>query len=126
MSTIMIVDDAQFVRQHVGRVLGEAGFVVIEATDGEDAVVQLRAHPEVALVFCDVNMPKRNGIELLETLRGDPALMRVKVVMLTTEGQGELIRKAKSLGALGWIVKPFKPEALVATARRLAGAVSAA
>lgn len=123
---VLIVDDASFVREHVSSVLSTAGFSVLQAADGDDALVQLGRHPDTALVLCDVNMPNKNGLEFLEIVRRPEAYPRLRVVMLTTEGQAELIQRAKSAGALGWIVKPFKPESLVATVRRLTGVPAAA
>jgi two-component system chemotaxis response regulator CheY len=123
--TVMIVDDSQTVRQAVGLVLTGAGFDVIEGFDGLDAMEKLRGTPDVALVFCDVNMPRMNGLELLETMRQDPAVAGTPVVMLTSEGQASLVARAKDAGAKGWIVKPFKPEFLLAAVKKLARAAAA-
>jgi two-component system chemotaxis response regulator CheY len=112
---VLVIDDSQVVRLQVSRVLVTAGYSVIEACDGQDALDKVTSHPELALVLCDINMPRMNGIEFLERLRP-----RVPVVMLTTEGQLELRQRAKALGAQGWIKKPFKPEHLVETVRKLA------
>ena len=120
---ILIVDDSSFVRQHVRRVLEEAQFDVIEAADGDQALEVLAANGDVALVICDVIRPRRSGLEVLSQETGAP---KVPVVMLTTEGQHELILRAKALGAKGWVVKPFKPEMLVLTARKLTGTLRAA
>jgi two-component system chemotaxis response regulator CheY len=114
---ILVVDDSMMVRQQVGRALTGAGFAVIEATDGADALQKLAATPEMRLVVCDVNMPRMGGIEFLEQANATGS--KVPVVMLTTEGQPELIQRAKALGAKGWIVKPFKPELLIAAAKKL-------
>ena len=120
MSTkVLVIDDSQMVREQVGRALGAAGFSIIEACDGLDAHERLAATPDVRLIVCDVNMPRMNGIEFLEKLSASNRA--VPVVMLTSEGQLELIQRAKALGAKGWIVKPFKPELLVAAAKKLAG-----
>ncbi|MGD0679025.1 MAG: response regulator [Polyangiaceae bacterium] len=115
--TILVIDDSRMVRHQVGRALSAAGFVVVEAENGTEALEQLAANPETRLVICDVNMPQMNGLEFLERLNEDH--VAVPVVMLTTEGQPELIQRAKALGAKGWLVKPFKPETLVATAKKL-------
>ena len=123
---ILIVDDSSFVRQHVRRVLEEAQFDVIEAADGDQALEVLAANGDVALVICDVNMPRRSGLEVLEVLSQETGAPKVPVVMLTTDGQHELILRAKALGAKGWVVKPFKPEMLVLTARKLTGTLRAA
>jgi two-component system chemotaxis response regulator CheY len=119
---ILIVDDSMMVRQQVGRVLAGEGFAIVEAVDGLDAIQKLAEFPDTKLVVCDVNMPRMNGVEFLEALvskgSGPP------VVMLTTEGESELMRRAKTLGAKGWLVKPFKPDLLLAAAKRLVGAAS--
>ena len=119
MKKVMVVDDSAPVRQQVGLALKEAGFDVVEAVDGRDGVDKLAADPGIKMVICDVNMPKMNGLELLEKVRADARFATLPVLMLTTEGQPELIAKAKSLGARGWMVKPFKPEQLVAAAKKL-------
>jgi len=116
-ATVLVIDDSLMVRQQVGRALAAGGFAMVEAIDGVDALQKLAASPEIRLVVCDVNMPRMNGIEFLERLNASGS--SVPVVMLTTEGQPELIQRAKSLGAKGWIVKPFKPELLVAAAKKL-------
>lgn len=116
-TTILVIDDSLLVRQQVGRALAGAGFSIVEAADGIDALQKLAGSPGTGLIVCDVNMPRMNGLEFLERLNANGS--KVPVVMLTTEGQPELIQRAKVLGAKGWIVKPFKPEMLVAAARKL-------
>src|SRR4051812_29895197 len=119
---VLVVDDSLLVRQQVGRTLMTGGFTIVEAKDGVDALQQLVENPDVKLVVCDVNMPRMNGIEFLETLRNEAKNAGISVVMLTTEGQIELIQRAKSLGARAWIVKPFKPDLLLAAAKKLTAA----
>jgi two-component system chemotaxis response regulator CheY len=116
---VMIVDDSLMVRQQVRSALDGAGFAVIEAHDGADALGKLVAFPETSLVILDINMPNMNGIEFLQSLRGTEQHSQLPVVMLTTEGHPELMRQAKSLGAKGWIIKPFKAELLIAAVQRL-------
>jgi two-component system chemotaxis response regulator CheY len=119
-ATVMIVDDSQMVRKQVARTLIAAGFAVIEAQDGADALAQLsHANPGPALIVLDVNMPNMGGIEFLQSLRGRGAIAIPPVVMLTTEGEPRLMQEAKALGAKGWIVKPFRPEMLVAAVQKL-------
>ncbi len=114
MGKILIIDDSLMVRKQVGAALVKAGYTVVEAVDGADGLDKLAANADVSLVVCDVNMPRMSGLEFLEAVRKD-----LPVVMLTTEGQPETMRQAKSLGAKGWILKPFKAEILVATAKKL-------
>jgi two-component system chemotaxis response regulator CheY len=116
-ATILVIDDSAMVRQQVGRALTGAGYSVVEAVDGVDALQKLAAAPATRLIVCDVNMPRMNGVEFLERLCAEGPT--VPVVMLTTEGQPELIQRAKALGAKGWIVKPFKPDLLIAAVKKL-------
>ena len=117
---VMIVDDSQMVRKQDARTLIDAGFAVMEALDGVDALAQLStAKPGPALVVLDVNMPNMGGIEFLQRLRAIEGFSSLPVVMLTTEGQPRLMKEAKALGAKGWIVKPFRPEMLVAAVQKL-------
>jgi two-component system chemotaxis response regulator CheY len=117
-TNVLVIDDSLMVRKQVGGALRNLGYTVREAVDGLDALEKLDECPDTLLIVCDVNMPRMNGIEFLERLSARGST--VPVVMLTTEGQPELIQRAKSLGAKGWLVKPFKPEFLVATAKKLA------
>jgi two-component system chemotaxis response regulator CheY len=120
----MIVDDSAIVRQQVTLALIEAGFEVLEAVDGQDAAERIEAVPGIAMLICDVNMPRLNGLELLEKLGGGESGKKLPfpVVMLTTEGHAEVIAQAKGLGAKGWMVKPVVPQILVATVRKLTAA----
>ena len=116
-TSVLVIDDSLMVRRQVGGTLKSLGYTVIEAVDGVDALQKLDANPNTSLIVCDVNMPRMNGIEFLERLSALGSA--VPVVMLTTEGQPDLIQRAKSLGAKGWLVKPLKAEFLVATAKKL-------
>ena len=116
---ILVVDDSSAVRQQVSVALGQAGFEVVEATDGVDGADKIRSDRELAMVICDVNMPRMNGLEMVEAVKAEASNADLPIIMLTTEGQPELIKRAKAAGAKGWIVKPFKAEMLVATAQKL-------
>jgi two-component system chemotaxis response regulator CheY len=120
--TVMVVDDSLMVRQQVSRALTDAGFSVVEALDGVDALAKLADSKDTALVVLDVNMPNMGGLELLECLRSRNEYKTLPVVMLTTEGQPRLMQRAKALGAKGWIIKPFKPDLLVAAVHKLTAA----
>jgi two-component system chemotaxis response regulator CheY len=116
---VMVVDDSSTVRQQVAAVLGPAGFDMVEAIDGEDGSTKLQAFTDIVLVLCDINMPRMSGLDMLQAARASG--VTVPFVMLTTEGQPELIARAKGLGAKGWIVKPFDPGLLVEAVRKLTG-----
>ena len=123
---VMIVDDSATVRQQVSQALTDAGFEVVEASDGQIAVDRLEHDPTIAAVICDLNMPRMNGLEMLATLKSQPKYQGLQILMLTTDGQPSLIKKAKELGARGWIVKPFKAPQLVAVVHKLVAANGAA
>jgi len=114
---IMVVDDSAMIRMQVKRTLTGAGFEVVDAKDGQDAADKITAGTRPKMIVCDVNMPRMNGLEFLEFLHGTG--LKVPVIMLTTEGQPDMIRKARSLGAKGWLVKPFKPDLLLGAAKKI-------
>jgi two-component system chemotaxis response regulator CheY len=114
---ILVIDDSETIRQQVKQALAATGYEIIEAIDGVDGLEKLRALPDVGMALCDVNMPRMNGLDMIaEVHRTGP---RIPILMLTTEGQPSLIRRARESGAKGWIVKPFKPELLVAAVTKL-------
>jgi two-component system chemotaxis response regulator CheY len=119
--TVLVVDDSSTVRLQARRTLVAAGYAVLEAVDGLDGLDKLASSQAVALILCDVNMPRMTGIEFIEALAkfGTPM---PPVVMLTTEGHPKLIQRAKACGAKGWMMKPFKPDVLIAAAKRLIAA----
>jgi len=119
MKRVLVVDDSPTVRQQVGTVLRDAGFDVVEASDGAEGTSKVAADPDIGMVILDVNMPRVNGLEMLETIKQDSRNAALPVVMLTSEGQLSLIERAKRAGAKGWIVKPFKAELLLAAVRKL-------
>ncbi|MBX2802667.1 MAG: response regulator [Myxococcales bacterium] len=120
---VMIVDDSRMIRMQVCRALQGQGFRTVEAADGQDAWEKLTRGEPIDVMVCDVNMPRMNGIELLEKLRSPGGFEDLPVVMLTTEGDPDIVRRARSLGAKGWLVKPFQAELLVATVQRMIGVV---
>ena len=119
--TVLIVDDSLTVRQHVSMILKAAGYDMVEACNGREGAEIVRSGVLIAMVICDVNMPVANGLEFLESIKGEAAAPPVPVVMLTTDGTPELIARAKRAGAKGWIVKPFQPDLLLSAVRRIAG-----
>ncbi|NOY26405.1 MAG: response regulator [Oligoflexia bacterium] len=119
---ILIIDDSKAIRLAVRSTLSRAGFDVIEARDGEQGREIITSQSDISLVLCDVNMPRLNGLSMVELIKADPSHAELPVVMLTTEGEPAMVRRARAAGARGWIVKPFKDDVLVATVRRLAQA----
>jgi two-component system chemotaxis response regulator CheY len=120
MRKVLVVDDSALVRRQVSNTLKGAGYETVEAVDGLDAREKLAATPDVVMVVCDVTMPRMNGIELLTCLQQDR--FAGSVVMLTTEGRPEVVSQARALGAKGWLIKPLKPDFLLATVAKLLAA----
>jgi two-component system chemotaxis response regulator CheY len=118
--TIMTVDDSASVRQMVSFTLSEAGYSVIEACDGIDALSKLNGGP-LNLIITDLNMPNMNGIELIKNVRVDSKHKFVPIILLTTESHDDRKMEGKRAGATGWIVKPFKPEQLLAVIKKVIG-----
>ena len=116
--TILTVDDSTSMRQMVKATLVSAGYGVVEAADGQEALDYAREN-SVDLVISDVNMPRMDGITLIGELRQLPAYRLVPMLMLTTESSQEKKMEGKRMGATGWIVKPFNPTQLLATLKRL-------
>ena len=116
--TIMIIDDSVSLRQVVAIALASAGYDVIEACDGQDALARLTGQ-KVHLMICDVNMPNMDGITFLKSIRVHPAYKFTPVIMLTTEAGEDKKREGQAAGARAWVVKPFKPEHLLVAVSKL-------
>jgi two-component system, chemotaxis family, chemotaxis protein CheY len=115
--TILTVDDSASVRQMIGFTLREAGYSVLEAVDGQDALTKLNG--SVDLIISDVNMPNMNGLDLVRNVRASGAHKYVPILMLTTESLPQLKQEGKAAGATGWIVKPFRPDQLLSVVQRV-------
>lgn len=118
LRTILTVDDSTSMRQMVKATLQSAGYGVVEAADGQEALDYARENA-VDLVISDVNMPRMDGITLIGELRSLPTYRLIPMLMLTTESSQEKKMEGKRAGATGWIVKPFNPTQLLATLKRL-------
>jgi len=120
MAKILAVDDSASMRQMVSFTLKGAGHDVIEASDGNEAL-KIAEGQAVDLVLSDVNMPNMNGIELCRNLRQLSSYKFTPILMLTTESAGDKKMEGKSAGATGWIVKPFNPDQLLTTIKKVLG-----
>jgi two-component system chemotaxis response regulator CheY len=116
--TIMTVDDSTSMRQMVKATLQAAGYGVVEAADGQEALDYARENT-VDLVISDVNMPRMDGITLVHELRALSTYRLTPLLLLTTESSQEKKMEGKRAGATGWIVKPFNPTQLLATLQKL-------
>lgn len=120
MATILAVDDSATLRQMVSMTLKDAGHQVIEAANGQEGLTAAKGK-SVDLVITDVNMPVMDGIALVKELRKLPAYKFTPILMLTTESSGDMKQKGKEAGATGWLVKPFSPDKLIGTLKRVIG-----
>ena len=116
--TILIVDDSASVRQVVGIALKGAGYDVIEAVDGRDALSKLDGK-KIHLMISDVNMPNMDGITFVREAKKLPAYKFTPIIMLTTESQESKKKEGQEAGAKAWVVKPFQPAQMLAAVSKL-------
>jgi len=120
MTKVLAVDDSASMRQMVSFTLKGAGYDVVEAKDGVEALAIAKTS-NFNLVVTDVNMPNMDGISLIRELRALPDYKFTPMLMLTTESGTDKKSEGKAAGATGWIVKPFNPDQLLATIKRVIG-----
>ncbi len=118
--SILAVDDSPSVRRMVSFTLNGAGYEVIEAVDGEDALAKART-TAVHLVLTDHNMPRMDGLTLVRSLRRLPAYRAAPILILTTESGPDMKEQGRLAGATGWLVKPFEPRRLVEVVKKVIG-----
>jgi two-component system chemotaxis response regulator CheY len=116
--TIMVVDDSGSFRTVVKLALQKAGYTVVEACDGKDAVAKLNGQ-KLNLIVCDVNMPQMDGLSFLRHMKTLAQYKFTPVIMLTTESQEAKKAEGKAAGARAWITKPFQPSTLVDAVNKL-------
>ncbi len=115
---ILIVDDSASMRQMIAFALDTGGYEVVQAEDGQMGLDRARAE-RFAAVVTDVNMPNMDGISLIRALRQLPDYRFTPLLMLTTESGADKKQEGKAAGATGWLVKPFNPEQLLSTVRKV-------
>ncbi|MBR4450099.1 MAG: response regulator [Treponema sp.] len=117
---ILAVDDSVSIRKSISFILGQEGYEVVEAVDGNDGLAKARAE-KFDLVITDINMPGMDGIELIKNLRQEASYKFTPLIALTTENQMSKMEEGKAAGATGWIVKPFVAEKLLAVVKKVTG-----
>jgi two-component system chemotaxis response regulator CheY len=115
---ILTIDDSKTIRDMLRMTLVDAGFEVLQAVDGQDGV-EVMDRETVDLVITDINMPRMNGYEVVRHLRSNPAHKSLPILVLTTESDTDKKNLAREAGATGWMVKPFDPDKLIATVRKV-------
>ncbi|SNY61221.1 response regulator [Paractinoplanes atraurantiacus] len=117
--TILIVDDSASVRQVVSIALKGAGYEVITANDGKDALSKMSGGQRLHLIISDVNMPNMDGITFVAEAKKLPAYKFTPIIMLTTESQDDKKKQAQAAGAKAWVTKPFQPEQMLSAVSKL-------
>ena len=118
--TVLVVDDSPSVRQMIASTLKSAGYAVVTASDGQDALEQAgRMRPDA--VITDQNMPKLDGLGFIRKFRQLPTAVGVPVVFLSTESRADLKSEARAAGATGWMTKPFDQATLLNVVKKMAG-----
>jgi two-component system, chemotaxis family, chemotaxis protein CheY len=118
MHSILAVDDSASMRQMVSFTLKSAGYNVVEAVDGQDALEKSVLH-DFDLVLTDQNMPRMDGISLTRKLRENPNFKSTPILILTTESSDEMKQSGRNAGATGWMVKPFDPTKLLEVIKKV-------
>ncbi|HEY5950086.1 MAG TPA: response regulator [Kofleriaceae bacterium] len=118
---VLVVEDSSTMRQLICMALRKiAGIVLVEATDGKDALVKVgEITPD--LVLTDLNMPEMDGFSLIQELRSRPAFAKLPVIVLTTAGALQDQDRAKTLGVTGYVTKPIRPDDIVNAVRQAMG-----
>ncbi len=111
--TVLIVDDSVTMREMVSFALTKAGFEILQAGDGVEAVAKLKGGIKPNLMIIDIHMPNMDGISLIKAVRAMPSFKSVPLLVLTTEADEAKKKEGQEAGATGWIEKPFNPEQLL-------------
>lgn len=115
---ILVIDDSASLREVVAIVLRGAGYSVIEAFDGADALSKLNLS-KIHLAICDVNMPLMDGITFVKEAKKLPNYRFMPIIMLTTESRESRKQEGQMAGAKAWVVKPFRPEQILHAVSKL-------
>lgn len=121
MANVLVVDDSNTMREIVASFLTKNGFDVATAGHGRDGLALLRNDPDIKLVVSDVNMPVMDGLAMAEKIRTELANSTVRIIMLTTEDNPNMRERGKAIGVNGWIVKPFRGEAVLGPFKKFCG-----
>jgi len=119
--TILAVDDSASIRAMVSFTLKGAGYVVVEAVDGQDALDKAKSNNDVHLILTDLNMPRMDGLTLIKSLRSLPRYRTAPILMLTTESSDVMKAQGRAAVATGWMVKPFDPKRLLEVIKKVLG-----
>jgi two-component system chemotaxis response regulator CheY len=116
---VLIIDDAETMRRVVVAALEPEGFTVLTAADGFRGIATLKETRDLSLVIVDLNMPGLSGFGVLDWMRKDASPHLPPAVFMTTEVSAPTLEQAKKAGAVGWLVKPCRPDQIVAVVKRI-------
>lgn len=118
-TTIFLVDDSATILMSMEAILTKAGFSVVTAASGEEAIVKLQGGLKPGLIITDIHMQAMNGIELIRKVRTMTGLQFVPILVVTTESQQSKRDEARAAKATGWLVKPVQPDDLVKVVKQI-------
>lgn len=121
MAHVLVVDDSSTMRGIVSSFLSQNGFDVALASDGREGLAELGKDPAIRLVLSDINMPNMDGLTMAEKIRNELGNKDVRIVMLTTEDNPAIRARGREIGVTGWIVKPFRGDAVLGPFRKFCG-----
>lgn len=121
MAHVLVVDDSSTMRGIVSSFLSQNGFDVAVASDGREGLAELGKDPAIRLVLSDINMPNMDGLTMADKIRNELGNKEVRIVMLTTEDNSAIRARGREIGVTGWIVKPFRGDAVLGPFRKFCG-----
>lgn len=114
MAKILVIDDSESFRRKIKLPLEAIGHEIVEAADGAYGLEELQKHPDFALIFCDLNMPRIDGMAFCKEVSKNSSYAGIPIIVLTTESSPQLRQEAKAYGVKAWIIKPFDEQKLLA------------
>jgi two-component system chemotaxis response regulator CheY len=121
MAHVLVVDDSNTMREIVSNYLTKNGFEVVLANDGREGLEQLAKDPGIKVVLSDINMPNMDGLTMAEKIRVEQNNKAVFIIMLTTEDNPAMRERGRAIGVTGWVVKPFRGEAVLGPFKKMCG-----
>jgi len=120
MANILIVDDSETVRAQLKADLVNEGYIVFEAENGLEGIKMMEGNTQnIALIFCDVNMPEMDGLTMCRELHKDPELIHIPIFMLTTQTSALMKTQGKEAGVIAWIIKPYEKKKVLGGVARV-------
>jgi len=119
LKKVLVVDDSALIHQMYKMVLMRYKCAIVDALDGQDGLDKLAKNTDISLVLLDINMPVMNGLDFIKKVKEAGTYNHIPIIIVSTEGKEEDTMKALSLGAKGYVKKPFQPSDLHALIEKL-------